>query len=286
MRLIPGALAALLALVAPDAFACDAQIPCAVADGVYYARVPPRWDGQARLPVVMFFHGYSGSAEGVMADATLADAVEGVGAILVAPQGRAENGSALSWSFPSKAFPGRDDIAFVGRVLDDVERRWPVDQTRVLATGFSVGGSMVWSLACQTPGRFTAFAPVAGAFWMPEPESCPGGPVSLRHVHGLADRTVPMAGRVLRGGALQQGDVLRGMALWRSIDGCVAEPDQEAQRGALACRTWSASHCASGRELTLCLHAGEHEIEAGWVADAFRWMESLPARPKGAALKP
>ena len=38
-------------------------------------------------------------------------------------------------------------------------------------------------------------APVAGAYWEPLPETCPSGPMSLRHVHGLADPTVPMKGR-------------------------------------------------------------------------------------------
>ncbi|PSC06059.1 hypothetical protein SLNSH_04415 [Alsobacter soli] len=275
-------LLACLAAAPSSARACGAKSSCAVADGEYFARPPPGWDGRTPLPVILFFHGYSGSAEDVMADDAMSRAASDVGALLVAPEGRAETGAARSWSFPSKAFAGRDDIVFIGHVLDDVERRWPVDRSRILASGFSVGGSMAWYLACLAPQRFAAFAPVAGAFWAPEPETCPGGPVSLRHVHGTADRTVPMAGRALRRGALRQGDVLHGLATWRRIDGCRTEPDQETTQGRLACRTWSSNHCASGRELTLCLHSGEHEIEADWIVDAFHWMEGLPARGKGA----
>jgi polyhydroxybutyrate depolymerase len=283
MRLLLAALAVSTLAMAAEARACDPTVACTIADGDYFVHVPPGWDGHSALPVVMFFHGYGGSAEGVMADAGLGDALGGAGILLVAPQGLTENGANRSWSFPGKRFGGRDDFAFVGHVLDDVERRWPVDRSRVLAAGFSVGGSMVWSLACLTPGRFTAFAPVAGAFWRPEPTGCPGGPVSLRHVHGLADPMVPMQGRALRGGALHQGDVLAGMATWRRVDGCPEAPDRDEKRGALTCRTWSASACRSGRELVLCLHPGEHEIEPGWILDAFHWMESLPGRAKGSA---
>jgi polyhydroxybutyrate depolymerase len=271
-----------LGAVAP-AHACDDRTPCMIEDGEYFARLPPRWDGRSPLPAVVFFHGYSGSSEGVMADAALGATLADAGILLVAPQGRPENGSNRSWSFPGKTFPGRDDFAFVRHVLDDVERRWPIDRSRVLASGFSVGGSMTWYVACLMPDRFTAFAPVAGAFWRPEPDSCPGGPVSLRHVHGLADPMVPMQGRPLRGGALHQGDVLRGMATWRAIDGCREVPDAEERRGPLACRTWSAQSCRSNRELVLCLHPGEHEIEAGWILDAFHWMEGLPAKARGSA---
>lgn len=283
MRLMLAVLVTWALGVAPDARACDAASACVIADGSYFVRVPAGWDGRSALPLVVFFHGYGGSAEGVMADTGLGEALGKAGILLVAPQGRMENGTNRSWSFPGKSFPGRDDFAFVGHVLNDVERRWPVDRSRILAAGFSVGGSMVWSLACLMPERFTAFAPVAGAFWRPEPTACPGGPVSLRHVHGLADPMVPMQGRALRGGVLHQGDVLAGMATWRRIDGCPERAGREESRGALTCRTWSAQSCRSGRELVLCLHPGEHEIEPGWILDAFHWMETLPAPARGSA---
>jgi polyhydroxybutyrate depolymerase len=218
-----------------------------------------------------------------MGDAALGAALADAGILLVAPQGREDSRSKRSWSFPGQSFPGRDDFAFVGHVLDDVQRRWPVDRGRVLASGFSIGGSMTWYVACLMPQRFTAFAPVAGAFWRPEPETCPGGPVSLRHVHGLADPMVPMQGRALGQSGLHQGDVLKGMSTWRKIDGCPEAPDRTERHGSLTCRTWSAQSCRSGRELVLCLHPGEHEIEAGWILDAFHWMDGLPARTTGSA---
>ena len=31
---------------------------------------------------------------------------------------------------------------------------------------------------------FAAYAPIAGAFWLPMPANCPGGPVNLSHIHG------------------------------------------------------------------------------------------------------
>jgi polyhydroxybutyrate depolymerase len=250
--------------------ACDSSNRCMVQNGYYLARVPSGWDGRTPLPTAVFFHGYQGSAEGVMSDAGLARAMSDLGVLLVAP-----NGNNTNWSFPGKIQPGRDDFAFVSAVLDDVEKRWPIDHARLFATGFSVGGSMAWNVACQMKGRFAAYAPVAGAFWDPLPTECPGAPFSLRHVHGLADGTVPMKGRMIGGGRFKQGDVLESMRRLRGFDGCPEEPSSQQTTGNMTCSTWSAKACSSGRELVLCLHPGEHEIEPGWVADGYRWVDAL-----------
>lgn len=274
------AAAAASALAPLPARACADKTPCAVANGFYLVRPPAGWDGRSPLPTAVFFHGYQGSAEGVMSDEGLGQTLSDLGVMLVAP-----NGADTTWSFPGKLRDGRDDFAFVNAVLDDVETRFPVDRQRLFATGFSVGGSMTWTVACQMGRRFAAYAPIAGAFWDPLPDACPGAPFSLRHVHGLADQTVPMKGRSLRGGAFRQGDVLEGMRRLRRFDGCPEEPSATQTRGTMVCRTWSASACKSGRELVLCLHPGGHEIEPGWVAESYRWVDAL-ARSAAPAAAP
>lgn len=256
--------------------ACGPDTPCTVDGGEYYARVPDGWDGHSPLSAVLFLHGYSSSAQAILRDVGLGEALSREGVLLILPQGIADGRGVRSWSLPIAPSRGRDDFAFNGRVVDDAEKRWPIDRKRLIASGFSVGGSMTWYIACRMPGQFAAFAPVAGAFWVPEPEDCAGGPVSLRHVHGLSDETVPMKGRILRGGAMRQGDVMHGMATWRRIDGCPETPSSETKDGLLTCQTWSSRVCSSGRELMLCLHPGDHEVEAQWVVDAVHWAASLP----------
>ena len=271
------ALALAAALAAGPARACDASVRCPVDNGYYLVKTPPGWDGKSPLPVVVFFHGYGAEASEVVGDEPLAKAVNDLGAMLVAPGARNKN-----WSFPGKLMSERDDFKFVAAVLDDVEKRFPVDPQRIMATGFSVGGSMTWYLACHLGERFSAFAPIAGAFWEPLPVSCPSGPVALRHIHGTADRTVPMAGRALRGGLYKQGDVMESFSRLKKRDGCTDEPVAEEARDPMTCKTWSAKSCASGREVVLCLHPGEHEIEANWVADGFRWMDGLAKKGEAA----
>lgn len=259
------------------AFACDSQMPCSVEDGEYFISLPKSWNGRDPLPAVVFFHGYSGSAEAVMADATLVAALSDDGVALIAPQGAKDARGVHTWSFPGGQTLERDDFAYVDRVRKDMAARWPIDPARTLASGFSVGGSMVWYVACRTPKLFAAYAPVAGAFWSPEPETCVA-PVSLRHIHGLKDQTVPMVGRVLRGGAMRQGDVMKSFSTLKALDQCPPSPARSAQAGPLTCETWPARTCGSGQELILCLHDGEHDIEADWVRDSARWLVTLGPR--------
>ena len=268
---LAGFTAAAVLLAAGAASGCGVESRCEVSGGYYLRRVPAGWDGISPLPLVVFYHGYGASAEEMMQDGALGEAVSGLGAILVAP-----NGVGKSWSFGAGGMAReRDDVAFTQRVLDDVEKSFPINTSQVLATGFSIGGSMTWWLACNLKGRFTGFAPIAGAFWMPLPESCPAGPASIRHIHGTADTTVPLKGRSVADGKFTQGDVMESWRRRKAWNGCPNAPDSEATIGAMRCQTWSAQTCTSGHALTLCLHPGEHEIEADWVADGFRWMESV-----------
>ncbi len=184
--------------------ACPGEQGCQV-EGGHYRLVLPDAAPAAPLPALMYFHGWQGSAEETAADPGLRALATRLGIALIAP-----DGAGRTWSYPGSPGRHRDEFAFVGRVLDDVAARFPVDSRRIMASGFSQGGSMVWYLACRTPERLRAFAPVAGAFWEPLPASCTGPRPALVHTHGTADGTVPLAGRALRSG-FRQGDVFRSL---------------------------------------------------------------------------
>jgi polyhydroxybutyrate depolymerase len=243
-----------------------ADAPCAVDGGRYYAAAPLDWNGARPLPAVVFFHGYGGSGAATLSNDALRRTVHEAGYLFVAP-----DGAAGSWAHVGSPSAARDELAFIDRVLADLARRWPLERERLLAAGFSQGGSMVWDLACYRSDAFAGFVAVAGAFWEPLPESCPGGPVRLRHVHGWADEVVPIEGRAIRQ-AFLQGDVIRGFALWRRHNRCAMPPDGRTAAGPLACRVWAGS-CRRGGALQLCLHEGGHAFRSGWLADAIRWLE-------------
>lgn len=246
---------------------CGGEAPCAVEGGAYHVVAPPGWDGRTRLPATIFFHGWRSSAAAFLADEPFKAAFAAEGVLLVLPDGL--NGTWAHQGSPSRA---RDEIAFMDAVRADLLARWPVDPDRLLVTGFSQGGSMAWDLACQRGRDYAAFAPIAGAFWEPLPESCAGGPVRLLHIHGLDDPVVPMEGRWIRN-TWKQGDVHESLARLEAANGCPAGPTGQEAMGELACEVWSA--CGSGRELRLCLHPSGHLMPEGWVPLVHAWMRGL-----------
>jgi polyhydroxybutyrate depolymerase len=167
----------------------------------------------------------------------------------------------------------RDDIAFLSAVLDDASTRFGVDRSRVLMTGFSRGGSMAWDIACHAPGTVRAYAPVAGAFWEPRPETCKG-PVDMFHTHGWTDRVVPLEGRSVGQNQFTQGDTFASLAILRGVLGCDPHmPDVTTveRDGDLWLRSWE--KCPMGR-IDLMLHPGGHGIPPGWLARVLDWFEA------------
>ena len=161
--------------------------PCAVASGHYVAAAPAAWNGDDRLPMLLFLHGYTGNGAGVLADPAVGPVASQAGFLLVAP-----DGVGGSWSQVGSPSHDRDDVGFLRAVVADARRRWPVDPRLVVAGGFSMGSSMAWDLACYAARDFTAFLSFSGGFWQPLPPACASGSVNLRHVHGTADPIMPM----------------------------------------------------------------------------------------------
>lgn len=132
---------------------------------------------------------------------------------------------------------------------------------------------MVWYLACYEGSRFAAYAPIAGSFWDPMPTNCPSGPVNMRHIHGLTDHTMPLAGRSLRGGLYRQSNVREGFEMWKTIDACPAQPTHQETLRVVTCDIYD--DCASGKELQFCLHPGEHEVWTQWLRDDYAAVDAL-----------
>ncbi len=143
--------------------------PCSTAQGSYHIVLP---ETEMR-GAVMFLHGAGSNGGNVLRNTGLVDAITARGYALIAPSAVSRPGSRLRgvWNF-YPGWPGRDDTAFLTEVRDDAHRRFAARAD--LLAGFSAGGFMVSYLACGTPGRFRAYAPVAGGFWRPHPAACAG----------------------------------------------------------------------------------------------------------------
>lgn len=258
----------------------SAQSACQVSSGSYHVALPMAHQTNAdKIPAVIYFHGAGGSGARVFNNRAMTDKITERGYLLIAPNAIPRPGGRFGpvWSFIPGRPAHRDEPAFVEQVLADAEQRFAIDRDRVLVTGFSIGGSLSWYLACQQPHIATAYAPVAGAFWRPYPERCSAS-VKLLHTHGWVDKTVPLEGRPLGDGSIMQGDVFHALAMLRERNDCQQlRADKFTFEGKYWRRRWD--HCAPNTALELVLHPGGHGIPAGWAEMALDWFEALAANP-------
>ena len=163
----------------------------ATADGErsYRINIPRDYDVSTPLPLVLGFHG-NGSDGAEFQNYT---GLPTLPALTVFPDGDLNDGK-RSWQGAPYA-SGADDVAFVSDLLDSIESEHCVDLNRVYATGKSNGGGMVSVLACNLRDRFSAFAPVAGAYYPQSTEGCDySTPTPMLAIHGTGDATMHYEG--------------------------------------------------------------------------------------------
>ncbi|MFK7930844.1 MAG: PHB depolymerase family esterase [Myxococcota bacterium] len=235
---------------------------CQVDGGQYLAVLPSDWDGQEQLPTFVHFHGYGGTAVELYNKGSFTDPMGEVRALAIYPDGKNN-----TWAHSGSPSSARDELPYFDAVLADARERFPVDDERLIVSGFSQGGSMAWDVACNRGNSIGAvYAPVSGAFWTPLPESCPGGPIRLRHEHGTNDRIFPLGGRAI--GSFRQGDARDSIEVVTRTSGCTGDAEIVEEDGR-TCQVWN--NCSAGGEVLLCLHGGDHRVTSGWHRRTLEW---------------
>ncbi|WP_343559348.1 alpha/beta hydrolase family esterase [Kiloniella sp. b19] len=243
---------------------CGETEPCMVSNGFYNITLPENHTPASEEPVaaIMFFHGWQGQSSAVMRNKSLVRLARRLGVALIAP-----NGEGKTWSYPGSPRQHRNEFDFIRAVREDAIERFNIAPDRIMATGFSMGGSMVWNLACFSGEDFAGFAPVAGAFWEPLPERCPSPVPNMVHVHGTSDTVVPIAGRPI-GLQWKQGDMWESLAVWQKQGQFEASDENLAEDGRLTCQIWTDR--APSDLFEVCLHSGGHSIRTEWVERAWQ----------------
>ncbi|WMS44066.1 prolyl oligopeptidase family serine peptidase [Acuticoccus sp. MNP-M23] len=253
--------AAALALLAPSAMACGPDTDCVIGKRTYRIAVP---EGDGPFGAIVYSHGYRGNAAGVMNNGAMRKMAQDLGVALIATKSGGEDW--LIRNAPQQGFTDdHRELDYFDAVLADVTARFPIDADRLLATGFSAGGMMTWTLACHRADRFRGFLPVSGTFWAPVPRDCAFGDVNLIHIHGTADPVVPMAGRAIAD--VRQGDVKTALAALGTAGAYDRELPPLDPPEDLSCEGAAAEN---GDILALCLHAGGHMVKPSWIGWGYR----------------
>lgn len=226
--------------------------------------VPPAYDPEAPLPVLLMFHGGGGSGRQLQeASADMDSIADREGFVTVYPDG---TGTLRTWNgggcCGAAVTQNIDDVGFVRALLDHVETSLCVDRNRVFASGMSNGAILSHRLACELADRFAAIAPVAGTDLTSE--CSPTRPVAVMHTHGTADGHVPWTGGEGCGPTMGVTftSVPETVERWRTRNGCSATKNATLVEGDGRCETYE--ECAAGADVTLCaISEGGHNWPGG-----------------------
>ncbi|MEQ1757547.1 MAG: hypothetical protein ABL986_04460 [Vicinamibacterales bacterium] len=135
----------------------------------------------ARIPVVFVFHGAGDTAEN-FTGVGFHDAWPEALIVYMDGLGRFPGGGGAFQTTDSSA--ANRDLRFFDVALADLRQRYPLDQRRIYATGFSNGAKLVYLLWATRASTFAAFAPVAGMLTAKVPL---GEPKPFIHIGGRQD---------------------------------------------------------------------------------------------------
>jgi polyhydroxybutyrate depolymerase len=224
----------------------------------YRLYVPLSLDRTTPVPLVLVLGGVGNSADS-MVGATGFDRAADAGNFIVAYADGVNNTWNAGYCCLLGAASGPDDVAFLVRVVDDVEAAQKVDPARVFAVGVSAGAMMAYRLGCERADRIAGIGSVAGAMIL---DDChPSKPVAVVELHGTADQLVPYEGGDTAGGATQPSPPTPAVVgRWADLDRCPSPPATETQGPATA-STWSG--CAAGTSVKLVTIAGGGHVWFG-----------------------
>jgi len=155
-------------------------------DYIYYhaSSAPPN------CPLVLVFHGYSGTAQGIMDYSEFNTLAEEFGFAVCYPQGTLDgsNTTFFNVGYDFQNNQTVDDVAFVEVLVDSLQSMYSLSEQDVFSTGMSNGGDFSYMLACQASETFNAIAPVAGMIMQDIMDDCnPVKEVSILEIHGTQD---------------------------------------------------------------------------------------------------
>ncbi len=181
-------------------------------------QVPTDFDATRSYPLLIILHGYGANAFLQQGYFKLNDAATTRQMFILAPDGTLDSGGSQFWNSGPECcdFGGLepDDVAYIGGMIDDVKAAWPVASVALL--GHSNGAFMAYRMACERADVIDQIAGLAGhASSLP----CnPTRPVSVLHIHGTGDATVPYETGVF--GGVQSPGAVDSVTLWASKNGC------------------------------------------------------------------
>ena len=156
----------------------DEVLPQQDGPSLHYAISVPRDYHREPVPLILALH-FGGDPRGAghaMLQILIQPALGALGAVIVAPDSLGGG-----WSMPANE-------RAVNALLAAVEKKYTIDPTKVIVTGFSMGGQGTWYWGDKYPDRFSAAIPLAGT---PTPSAATWR-IPVFAVHSRDDQVQPI----------------------------------------------------------------------------------------------
>lgn len=281
---------------APNGIAGTTTVVQLPYDGVtrdYHVFVPTNLPSGPR-PLMVALHGMNRTASDFESTTNLDKYAARLGALIVYPDALDESWNAGTCCGTSAA-DNVDDVGFITAAIADAAARHSIDRYRIAVAGHSNGAMMTYRYACERSDLVNVIDVISGTFVAP---TCSfSRPVSLLHVHGLADPLVPFNG-VATSFLDASGfpPVKGGVAGVAILDGCHGGWATDQFNGRPDVSRMQAMNCPAGTAVQLITSTplkhpwstgsadvqtyGVDETGATWAFDANVWA----GRPAPAAL--
>jgi poly(3-hydroxybutyrate) depolymerase len=227
----------------------------------YILRIPENYDNERPYRLIFGYHWRGGTMQDVDGGGTSGAVWSYYGlraqadnsAIFVAPQG-------IGNGWPNS---GGQDTEFTDDMVELIQNDLCVNTKQVFALGFSYGGGMSYSLACNRANVFRAVAVYSGGVL----SGCAGGtqPVAYLGIHGLSDNVLGIGGgRDMRNRFVEN-------------NGCTSQnpPEPSGGSGDYTCTTYTG--CTAGYPVRWCAFDGGHtpgHVEGGGDDGARTWTKT------------
>lgn len=187
--------------------------------------LPKGYNNAGKMPMIFALHGGNGTPTQFMTNADFRLIADRDKVVLVYPEGIQK-----SWNsgMPTPAnLLGINDVGFINQLCDYMIANYPVEPTKIYATGHSNGGFMTSRLACELSKRIAAIAVSSATIEQTTvfPNCNPGRPVPAIYMHGTLDPFVPiLGGNVTIGSEGLLVSHFEAIAKWVSVNNCNTTP--------------------------------------------------------------
>jgi len=197
---------------------------------IYLVHLPQNIKTQSALPILFHLHGGGGTARSSigLTYGRFNELSNRDGFIVVYPQAVAKNWNDGRKSNKVKAWRENiDDVGFIVAIIEELNKKYSIDNNRIFTTGMSNGGFMSSRLICDRADIFRGAAILTATLSVDYFPKCkPEQSTAVMVMNGTEDKIVPFNGgqvKVLnksRGNVLSTGDIMK---FWKEKNECITK---------------------------------------------------------------